>query len=838
MVTTRPTAPSYIIKRPRLTKLLDESEARIILLCAPAGYGKTTLAREWVDDNALWYSVRPTDCDVAAFAGGLAELFVESWGTTNSDPVESVRSLAVRGLPAKSLARPLAAAAVSGATLVLDDYHYAAENQEADGLLHELALRSSLRIVLTSRVRPLWATGRSMVYGDVLLVGADELAFTEDETKSALACATGSKDSDLLSIVGGWPAVIGMAAVQGSTSDLSRMLAPRALYDFFAEELFGSAAPLVQQSMLKLAAGGDSSIDVARDLIGESFDEVIRDATARGFIRRERERPLVMHPLLRDFFLTRLGELGQEQVESVVQPVVRRLNDGHYWDECLTLLRRFPDVELIPKTLSAAMLHLLASGRLATIEQWVDLARREHVDHPIVLLAEAEVAVCQGRNDHAQALALRAAPSLESTDLAAEAYLTAARAAHLADDLIAAAQHAEHAESLGADTKIRREALWLAFVSAHESGSPEAARYLQSLAGLKGTDPELALRVACAQALQAHEHGRTLEAVTICEQAEGLLPHLRDPLQTTGFLNIFAHACYAGARFEQSLELADRLIDEAEASGLDFPLSYGLLNRACALVGTRRLLAARRVLNDLDKQQDVNAHIVGNAIVCTAKLHIAAGDLDRAATVLDVETPPLTNTPLAAELHGYRGLVDASRGLFDTAEAAFSRAEGSHYTDAATTVALGRAVISLARNLRNARRAAADTVEAMMITGNREALVTAMRAFPHLISACADHPVTRQLTPLLVASHDVRLGRRFGLTMPREAAKGGRLSNRENDVYELIAQGRSNKQIAHALFISESTTKVHVRHIFEKLGVRSRAEVAALRTEGDDLGER
>jgi DNA-binding NarL/FixJ family response regulator len=74
--------------------------------------------------------------------------------------------------------------------------------------------------------------------------------------------------------------------------------------------------------------------------------------------------------------------------------------------------------------------------------------------------------------------------------------------------------------------------------------------------------------------------------------------------------------------------------------------------------------------------------------------------------------------------------------------------------------------------------------------------------------------------------------------MPREAAKGGRLSNRENEVYELIAQGRSNKQIAHALFISESTTKVHVRHIFEKLGVRSRAEVAALRTEGDDLGER
>src|SRR5215212_5526903 len=59
MVTTRPNAHSFIIKRPRLTRLLDESEARIILLCAPAGYGKTTLAREWVaskDVPVAWYS--------------------------------------------------------------------------------------------------------------------------------------------------------------------------------------------------------------------------------------------------------------------------------------------------------------------------------------------------------------------------------------------------------------------------------------------------------------------------------------------------------------------------------------------------------------------------------------------------------------------------------------------------------------------------------------------------------------------------------------------------------------------------------------------------------------
>jgi DNA-binding NarL/FixJ family response regulator len=45
--------------------------------------------------------------------------------------------------------------------------------------------------------------------------------------------------------------------------------------------------------------------------------------------------------------------------------------------------------------------------------------------------------------------------------------------------------------------------------------------------------------------------------------------------------------------------------------------------------------------------------------------------------------------------------------------------------------------------------------------------------------------------------------------------------------------GRSNRDIARTLFISESTTKVHVRHIYEKLGVHTRAELA--RTALDEL---
>src|SRR5438046_10371178 len=66
-------ARRYIIKRPRLTRLLDNTNARALLLIAPAGFGKTTLAREWVAERPhVWYSATTAAADVAALLAGLA----------------------------------------------------------------------------------------------------------------------------------------------------------------------------------------------------------------------------------------------------------------------------------------------------------------------------------------------------------------------------------------------------------------------------------------------------------------------------------------------------------------------------------------------------------------------------------------------------------------------------------------------------------------------------------------------------------------------------------------------------------------------------------------------
>ncbi|HJZ00683.1 MAG TPA: response regulator transcription factor [Streptosporangiaceae bacterium] len=52
----------------------------------------------------------------------------------------------------------------------------------------------------------------------------------------------------------------------------------------------------------------------------------------------------------------------------------------------------------------------------------------------------------------------------------------------------------------------------------------------------------------------------------------------------------------------------------------------------------------------------------------------------------------------------------------------------------------------------------------------------------------------------------------------------GDLTPRESDVLRLIAEGKSNREIARALYVSEATVKTHVNRIFAKTGSRDRTQ--------------
>jgi ATP/maltotriose-dependent transcriptional regulator MalT len=111
-------------------------------------------------------------------------------------------------------------------------------------------------------------------------------------------------------------------------------------------------------------------------------------------------------------------------------------------------------------------------------------------------------------------------------------------------------------------------------------------------------------------------------------------------------------------------------------------------------------------------------------------------------------------------------------------------------------------------------------------TGMIESFVSAYRGCPELLVCLLQQREQHaSLELLLTRAGDKQLVPESGANQERSVMS---LSPREKEVLALLAQGLSNAEIGRTLFISPVTVKVHVRHIYDKLGVRSRA-AAALR---------
>ena len=236
-----PPRPYPQVARRRLLDTLAES--RIVVLAAPSGYGKTTLASQLAAANqgpTAWFTADESDTSVEAVAGYLALALAGAWGV-DGHPVG-----AAGGEPLGALDDLLATLATPGC-LVVDEVHAAAPGAMAAVLDDVLRyLPGDVTLVLAGRREPPVHLLGETASGLATCLGAADLRFSPDETSAAL----GAGSADVHEFTGGWPLAVGLAGsglrLRGG---VARRNDVRALGDLAASDLTEAG-----RSLLSLAS--------------------------------------------------------------------------------------------------------------------------------------------------------------------------------------------------------------------------------------------------------------------------------------------------------------------------------------------------------------------------------------------------------------------------------------------------------------------------------------------------------------------------------------------------------------------------------------------------------
>lgn len=832
-----PIRPRRILERPRLIRALDRSRARVRMLVAAPGYGKTTLTEQWAAHDRLvgWVRAQRSSADVAVLARQMAAAgaevvpgcdrrLLERLNAT-MDPADELQVLI------DLLSEDLSPWPDNG-WIVIDDYHHIGESTVAEAFVEGVLRQSEIRLLIATRDRPSWVSTRDVLYGDVLEIGQSMLAMSEEEVGELLAGVRDEMSSGLLALAGGWPAVIGLASLTSSSAALpdEGLDLPEQLYEFFADEVYRGLEPEIRSGLGLLATAPSLDRELAAELLGpERAARVCTEALSLG-VMDERGGKLELHPLAAVFLEERARREGDSEIGEALGRALIVYKERRQWDAAFDVLERIGPVTDLEQLMEVALDDLLNSARLATLERWVDRAVTRRLDGPIVLVARAEVDLRNGRHTAARATAVRAASALSGVGKTHFRVLeVAARAAHVGSREDESLALYERAMVAAPDVGLRRKAMWGRVMCAAALELPSAHLFLNELEESSTRDDPVELVRLVDKQLSVGFRFGYVRYLSDARRVAELVTSIDDPFIRCSFRSMFSWALILGCFYSEARNQADQLLEDATEYRVDIALSHGHAMRGYALAGERDFNAAypelesaaarARMLND--------AFAEHNAYALTVRTMLQDG---RAADACAIEPPELRDSvkSIQGELIASRALALASMGrLGEAVDSGMEAAALTHGVETRVLWPAIQAIVALKSRDSSLLAKAEHLLTVAFEAGAVDLLVCAYRANPDLLSVLltSSNCVERTVFALNRAG-DRDLPGSLGLDVNEVLDPRSALSAREREVYDLVCIGLSNRDIAERLFISEATVKVHVHHVFDKLGVRSRTALA------------
>ncbi|MEZ4533108.1 MAG: LuxR C-terminal-related transcriptional regulator [Thermomicrobiales bacterium] len=859
---TRPRTPAGLVAREAQIAFLNRHAATpLTLLVGPAGYGKSTLVSTWLSRSCIphaWLFVDEHDADPTVFTRSIVE------AVRRSSPElipESIALLQDEHAPFQQLLSVFVeeiSLAPAPYVLVIDDFHRA-ETPGTTAMLAMLlrSIGATPSIVIISRARPNLPLDELRAYGELAELGSDELRFDESQSRAVVEQSVdrvlpAEVVEEIIEQADGW--VVGLrllaaspeparASPPGVDTTRSSILEPSVARYLFAE-VIEQQPPDIQEFLLrtslleflqpafcdKLTARTDSDAVLASLAHQDLFIQLV---DRQGGIYR-------YHPLFRDALMNRLKQSrSDEDVQSLFRVAAHEyeIAGDFEWATHFHILAGDWDAALAQVHEQAV--DWMLNDQLSLLEQWTGRFPIEILfQDRLLTYCRAWVLVRLGRTYQCEEFVTLARQNIDVQD---DTLLD------LRLDSVIAYVHLLRYESQPGLRIVRRwlddfplpgtfehltfmvfECLFFFF-----DGQPiKASAFLEQIrAVIESTGrPWLDSLETGYRGRVLMETGENLRAKALFRQAVELGERSNaQPLHYAHLL--LAQACLESLELRSARSNAIRCLELAYTLGTTVhssPASQVLAD--VAMVRGDRHETDQHIQQAIAVARSSGLHgQLRDALARRAHYSISAGDPDSAsqwATKL-----------LAGELHlgdfqGYKEHSVLARYLISVGQVN----EGLAIVDAL----LERARIDHRR--RHEFEMIILRAWGMWRQGDQ---LGAMAQFRPALRRAIEHQWTYTLaqdvlplSPMLEQiSSDPELGT-FARTILRERrdqlqaqvvldSTGSPLTPRERDMLAGLLTGKSNRELADEMFISEYTVKRHLSNLYTKLGVSSRAQAIA-----------
>jgi len=806
------TAPSRLIPRPQLMAALLETPRRLRLLCAPLGYGKSTLIKQCMEQAA------PERIARVNFAG--RSLSLGRFCARIAEPLGYLPERLHNGLTLLDFLEDQS----EPVTLILDHYPAHAD-AELDAWLDYLLLHSSapVEVWVSCRQRPSWNLPRLLLDGELLELDSRLLGFSREESDALvdrcnpLPAARETVWQQAL----GWCAGVRLLlpAHLGSQGHPSTVL-----LDYLEHELLSTLSTVQCRLLQGLAYLPRFSQGLCAQLWEDPDDKVaLTQLLQAQTLFQALDNHGQWYRLLPAVAVALQGRLNGSELNRLRLRACRELSQSGFIEDAIDLALGAGQLEVAVNyiaTLSPSW--LLAGSNLQRLLGWQRAlpVTLHNVTAPLVVLNTSAL-LMSARLDEAQASLADLGRFLPQPDAAGNRRLLA----------------------LGQALQGTLQGL-----SGHDVSARENCQ--TALEQLGEDEPQVSFLCTVVLARLAMCAGETVQAQQILmrtlEQARRQGSLIREVQVNTQRVSLMI---LCGEN-----DLATRLLQEnlalLQADGNRHPMLLGRLQVMQGKLHLQRgeLQLCEQVMRQTLELQSDNCLIALPALAGLAEICACRGDFQQAFACLhDAERRMhcgnvhesnyrgiLYQQTLSVLIHqqNWKQALPMAQMLEQYLRGPAARASSLQIPSSPVHSQLLLALVEQGIGQFNeaARRLHATLRECQRL--NFHGLEAKLqRTLENLGTRPAKGSVKAQLTPLAGTFNLMVSEARTAWTRPvatgagkTSPGKSDSLSGREIAVLELLAEGLSNREISERLYISTNTVKAHIKHINSKLGVTRRAQ--------------